>query len=100
ATSHEGRPTKIEGNPQHPASLGATDLFAQASVLGLYDPDRSQAVQHLGQISSWGAAQDMLTQQRRRWQMTHGQGVALLTPTVTSPSLAHLIQQWLTLCPQ
>ena len=51
-----GRPTKIEGNPEHPASLGATDVFAQAAVLGLYDPDRSQTVTHLGEIRAWVGA--------------------------------------------
>src|SRR5690349_7917266 len=53
--SHMGRPTKIEGNPDHPASLGATDAFMQASILGLYDPDRSQVVRNLGEISTWSA---------------------------------------------
>src|SRR6059058_5059800 len=54
--SHMGRPTKVEGNPEHPASLGATDAFAQASVLILYDPDRAQAVTtQSGQISTWNA---------------------------------------------
>ena len=53
--SHEGRPTKIEGNPDHPASRGATDLFAQASILDLYDPDRSQTITQLGEIRPWSA---------------------------------------------
>src|SRR5438270_12088839 len=54
--SHLGRPTKIEGNPDHPASLGATDLYNQASILTLYDPDRSQNVTVLGQTTTWEAA--------------------------------------------
>src|SRR5262245_5530588 len=53
--SHEGRPVKVEGNPEHPASLGATDVFAQASILTLYDPERAQTVSQIGNISTWDA---------------------------------------------
>ncbi len=50
--SHEGRPTNIQGNPDHPSSLGGIDAFVQASILDLYDPDRAQIPTHLGEISS------------------------------------------------
>ena len=53
--SEMGRPTKVEGNPEHPASLGATGIFAQASVLQLWDPDRSQTVQRGDALSTWEA---------------------------------------------
>src|SRR5450432_3626275 len=53
--THEFRPTKVEGNPEHPASLGAADVPTQASVLGLYDPDRLQTVNNLGEIRSYSS---------------------------------------------
>src|ERR671924_339549 len=52
--SHMGRPTKIEGNPEHPASLGGADALTQAAVLGLYDPDRAQTTTYRGEVRAWG----------------------------------------------
>jgi molybdopterin-containing oxidoreductase family iron-sulfur binding subunit len=86
--SHEGRPTKVEGNPDHPASLGATDAIAQAAVLGLYDPDRSRTVTHRGRIATWDEFLTDLKAALGAQQATEGESVRLLTPTVTSPTLA------------
>src|ERR1035437_4659844 len=89
--SHMARPTKVEGNPDHPGSLGAIDAFAQASILGLYDPDRSQAVIHDGRIGSWAAFQDALASALATEKASSGAGLRLLTGTITSPSLADQI---------
>src|SRR3984885_4267471 len=85
--SNMGRPTKIEGNPEHPGSLGGTDVFAQASVLTLYDPDRSQTVIHEGRIGDWDSFAVAISNMRGQ-QSPKGAGLRILTETVTSPSLA------------
>ncbi|HTR34626.1 MAG TPA: TAT-variant-translocated molybdopterin oxidoreductase [Bryobacteraceae bacterium] len=90
-TSHLGRPTKVEGNPDHPASMGASDYFHQASLLTMYDPDRAQTPVKSGLISSWTAFQGELMQQREKALANKGNGVRILTETVTSPSLTALI---------
>jgi MoCo/4Fe-4S cofactor protein with predicted Tat translocation signal len=98
--SHTGRPTKVEGNPQHPASLGATDLFAQASILSLYDPDRSQTITKLGQIRTWPAFAEELQARVKTARAIGGEGFRLLTPTVTSPALAAKIRELLAILPK
>lgn len=98
--SHMGRPTKVEGNPQHPASLGATDVYAQAAVLGLYDPDRSQTVTNGGQISDWQAFVGYLAAQRDRWAANGGAGLRILTETFTSPTLARQLSDFLRMYPE
>ena len=98
--SHEGRPTKIEGNPKHPASLGATDAFTQASVLTLYDPDRSQVAINVGRISTWGAFFAALSPHLETQRLRKGQGLRVLTETVTSPTLAHQLQGFLDVFPE
>ncbi|MCZ6506581.1 MAG: TAT-variant-translocated molybdopterin oxidoreductase, partial [Acidobacteria bacterium] len=92
AESHMGRPTKLEGNPEHPASLGATDLFAQASVLDLYDPDRKETVSELGRIRTWTAFTDALSRQIQLQGALGGLRLRILTGPVTSPTVAGLIE--------
>jgi MoCo/4Fe-4S cofactor protein with predicted Tat translocation signal len=98
--SHLGRPTKIEGNPDHPASLGATDAFSQASILSLYDPDRSQTVMKSGQISTWGDFLAVLSAELPKLRSRNGKGLALLTETVTSPTLADQLRSLLKELPE
>src|SRR5579863_8259820 len=93
--SHLGRPTKVEGNPDHPASLGAASAFAQASVLTLYDPDRSQVPTHLGRVASWEAFLAEITDALNNRRPSKGAGVRLLTENVTSPTLAEQIRAFL-----
>src|SRR5437867_7723037 len=93
--SHEGRPTKIEGNPLHPGSLGATDVFAQAAVLGLYDPDRSQTITNLGEIRPWSAFLGAIRAAVAAQQPLHGTGLRVLTESVSSPTLAAQIRDLL-----
>jgi molybdopterin-containing oxidoreductase family iron-sulfur binding subunit len=86
AESHQGRPTKFEGNPDHPGSLGATHALTQAAVLELYDPDRSDAVREGGRVQGWDAFATALSGAIAG--LDGGRGLRLLTETVTSPTMA------------
>jgi MoCo/4Fe-4S cofactor protein with predicted Tat translocation signal len=98
--SYEGRPIKIEGNPQHPASLGGTNPFIQASILSLYDPERSQVVRQLSGITTW---EDFVRTAHARLESLRpagGAGLRLLTGNVTSPTFAEQIRTLLKQLPQ
>jgi molybdopterin-containing oxidoreductase family iron-sulfur binding subunit len=98
--SHEGRPTKIEGNPDHPSSLGSTSAIVQASILSLYDPDRAQTTLYTGEIRSWSAFLDAAPAMTTNVKATNGAGFRILTGTVTSPTLAWQIRKLLAQYPQ
>ena len=100
AENHLGRPTKLEGNPEHPASLGGTDIFGQCAVLSLYDPDRSRTLRYRGETKTWtgfsAALQATLTTQKA----LNGAGLRILTEPVTSPSLVEHINGILAALPE
>jgi MoCo/4Fe-4S cofactor protein with predicted Tat translocation signal len=98
--SHEGRPTNIQGNPDHPSSLGAIDSFVQASILNLYDPDRSQVPNYLGEISSTQAFRDAAQAAAAAMKTLNGEGLRILTGTITSPLVSGQIQALLKLFPK
>ncbi len=83
------RPIKVDGNPDHPMSKGKSDALTQATLLDLYDPDRSPKVLYRGQASDWGEFQNAFTAAARNTK--GGQGIYFLSETITSPTLA---AQW------
>jgi molybdopterin-containing oxidoreductase family iron-sulfur binding subunit len=98
--SHEGRPTKIEGNPEHPASRGATSIYHQASILGLYDPARSQTVMQGTQVRDWDDAERVLRKALLVHGRRQGSGLCLLTEPLRSPTLIELMERLLNRFPQ
>ncbi len=95
AISIDGRPIKIEGNPRHPASLGATDVFAEAAIMSLYDPDRSKAPRHRDDISTWNAFAGALQAQMAQENKRDGAGLRLVSGRIASPTLVRQINDLL-----
>src|SRR5687767_5828192 len=104
--SNEGRPTKIEGNPEHPSSGGSTasDIFSQASILSLYDPDRSQTPLYRGETRPWttfvAEIRGLIEKENDGIRAKRGAGLRFLTETITSPTLAAQMRQILTDFPE
>src|SRR5256885_1406536 len=104
--SNEGRPTKVEGNPDHPSNPGgtATDIFSQASILTLYDPDRSQTPLYRGETRAWTSfvaeIRGLIEKENDGLKAKKGAGLRFLTEMITSPSLAAQMKQILTDFPE
>ncbi len=87
ATTYSGRPTKLDGNPDHPVTKGRSDLFMQAAVLGLYDPDRAQGPTRRGEPVTWNDVAASISALRSDWGADQGEGLRLLTGPISSPTL-------------
>lgn len=88
--SHEGRPTKLEGNPDHPASLGSLSALTQAMILELYDPDRSQSLTRDGRYVTPAEFESDVKARLRRQLATGGDGIRFLMPSTSSPTVERL----------
>ncbi|WP_114943268.1 TAT-variant-translocated molybdopterin oxidoreductase [Microvirga calopogonii] len=91
--AQEGRPVKVEGNALHPASFGATDVFAQAEILSLYDPDRSESPLQNGSAQSWEELTSFIRLVRNELVAHEGRGLHILMPPTSSPTLHRLMAQ-------
>ncbi len=93
ATSYDGRPIKIEGNPQHPLNKGTTDQFAQATVLQVYDPDRSRGVMMRSGSEFVSKSWEDFSQYAKTIVAGDGAGVYVLSESSSSPSIAAMRTQ-------
>jgi molybdopterin-containing oxidoreductase family iron-sulfur binding subunit len=100
AKSNEGRPTKVEGNAQHAACLGGTDIYSQGSIYDLYDPDRSQTIEYLGDVRTWSGFLGAIRGPLNAQKALKGAGLRFLSGTTTSPTLASQMMNLLKLYPQ
>jgi MoCo/4Fe-4S cofactor protein with predicted Tat translocation signal len=102
--THDGRPTKIEGNPQHPANLGRTSVWAQAAILSMYDPDRVKAVQRVSatgvETTSWGAFEQWLRPVTARLAERQGEGLAVVVERRTGVTWNDLRERFLAMFPR
>ncbi|HEX3120083.1 MAG TPA: TAT-variant-translocated molybdopterin oxidoreductase [Candidatus Acidoferrum sp.] len=98
--SHEGRPTNLAGNPDHPSSLGGVDAITQASILNLYDPDRAKTVSFAGSLRTWSEFAQAAQAAAADIKAASGAGFRILTGTITSPTIAEQLQGILKLYPQ
>ncbi|HEX2554981.1 MAG TPA: TAT-variant-translocated molybdopterin oxidoreductase [Microvirga sp.] len=90
--AQDGRPIKVEGNPLHPASLGATSVFAEAEILSLYDPDRSRGPTENGAERSWEECERFLRPLRNEFVVREGRGLHAVLPPLASPSVERLVE--------
>ena len=91
ATTYSGRPTKLDGNPDHPVTQGRSDIFMQAAVLQLYDPDRAQGPTRHGEPVTWDDVVSNISDLRTGWTSRQGEGLRLLIGPTTSPTLLRQI---------
>jgi molybdopterin-containing oxidoreductase family iron-sulfur binding subunit len=87
---HEGRPTKIEGNPDHPSTRGSADILLLGSILGLYDPDRSRTVKQNGKDKEYEDFVTFWSGLYEEFSKNRGKGLAVLSESFSSPTLARL----------
>jgi len=100
ATSVEGRPIKLDGNPLHPSTLGGSNSFIQAAIMGLYDADRSDSVMDKGVLSSWVKFVEFWRTHSPELLQNRGAGLVVISEPFASPTLARLKDEFLKRYPE